>query len=68
MKLYDQLKKVAENEELKKLGGKNDFTEEEVETALLKFLILERLPLYKIDSKPLKALMKGTSSYYIHKS
>lgn len=58
---YERIRLLAEAKELEKLGGKSEFTENDIETALLKFIILERLPLSKLNSKPLKALMKGSS-------
>lgn len=46
---------------MEKLGGKSEFNDKDIEAALLKFIIMERLPLSKLNSKYLKTLMKGSS-------
>lgn len=60
-KIYAQIEREAEAKELEKLGGKSEFNDKDIESALLMFIIKERLPLSKLNSKYLKALMKGLS-------
>lgn len=58
---FERIQRLAEAKESEKMGGKSDYTDKDIEAALLKFIIMERLPLSKLNSKYLKTLMKGSS-------
>lgn len=58
-KQYENIRIEAKKNELQNVCANNEFTDTDIEAAVLNLIIKERLPLVKVESTHLKKLIQG---------
>lgn len=58
-RVYDRIVAEAQKNEMERLCAEKETTGTDIEAAMLKFIIKERLPLSKLNSVYLKKLIQG---------